>query len=179
METKQKIHSFTDLEAWKKAHALVVNIYLHTKKYPKDEQFGITNQMRRAAVSITSNIAEGFSRISPKEKAQFYAIAQGSLTELQNQLLISRDVGYVTPLEHREIESQVITVHKLINGLSKYVRTLFAFLFTLIPHTFYLILFLFPLILFTLYLIPATVHAALSDGLVGYWTFFDSIEYRV
>ncbi len=71
METKQKIHSFTDLEAWKKSHALVVSIYVHTKKYPKEEQFGITNQMRRAAVSITSNIAEGFSRISPYVRTLF------------------------------------------------------------------------------------------------------------
>src|SRR3989344_3603085 len=140
MEARNKIRSFKDLEAWKYGHTLVLSIYRVTNRYPKDEQFGITNQMRRAAVSITSNIAEGFSRISPKEKAQFYAIAQGSLTELQNQLLISRDVGYLTSPEHKEIELQLVTVHKLINGLSKYVRTLFVFLLYFIPYTFYFIL---------------------------------------
>jgi len=87
-----KIKSFMDLDAWKEGHRLVLEIYQITKKFPREELFGLTNQLRRAAVSFTSNIAEGFSRNSYKEKLQFYSMALGSLTEIQNQLLISRDI---------------------------------------------------------------------------------------
>ena len=92
---KKKIQKFTDLEVWKESHKLVLMIYAVTKNFPKDEMFGLTSQMRRAAVSITSNTAEGFSRHSSKEKLHFYSMAHGSLTELQNQLLISKDVNYI------------------------------------------------------------------------------------
>ncbi|OGZ00496.1 MAG: hypothetical protein A3B13_01835 [Candidatus Liptonbacteria bacterium RIFCSPLOWO2_01_FULL_45_15] len=115
----KKIIYFTDLNTWKEGHKLVLTIYQITKKLPKDELFGLTSQMRRAAVSITSNIAEGFSRQSFKEKAQFYSMAQGSLTELQNQLLVSKDIGYFTAEEYEEIIHQSVIVHKLINGLIK------------------------------------------------------------
>jgi four helix bundle protein len=91
MDINNKIKSFTDLNAWKQGHALVLLIYGMTKQFPKEEMFGLTNQIRRAVVSITSNISEGFSRNSSKEKAQFYFTALGSLTEVQNQLLIARD----------------------------------------------------------------------------------------
>lgn len=94
-ETASKISAFTDLEVWQKAHQLVLLIYKITKEFPKDEMFGLVSQMRRAAVSITSNIAEGFSRFSYKEKVQFYAISLSSLSELQSQLLIARDIPYL------------------------------------------------------------------------------------
>ena len=87
-----KIRRFTDLNAWKEGHKLVLMIYNFTKNFPKEEIFGLVSQMRRCSVSITSNIAEGFSRQSYKEKAQFYAISLGSVTELQNQLLIAKDI---------------------------------------------------------------------------------------
>ena len=120
MENKTgKIKSFTDLNAWKKGHELVIVVYKITKKFPKDEMFGLVSQMRRCAVSITSNIAEGFSRRSYKEKIQFYSIAQGSVTELQNQLLVVRDIGYINNDKFQEIAEQTIVVHKLINGLIK------------------------------------------------------------
>jgi len=73
--------------------------------------------MRRCAVSISSNIAEGFSRQTKKEKLQFYFIAKGSLTELQNQLLVAKDVGYLDKKIFSEIAKQTVVVHKLINGL--------------------------------------------------------------
>ncbi|MBI4599730.1 four helix bundle protein [Candidatus Uhrbacteria bacterium] len=76
------MRSFTDLKAWQEGHTLVLKIYKITQSFPKEEQFGLTNQLRRAAVSLTSNIAEGFGRGSYKEKAQFYSIALGSLTEV-------------------------------------------------------------------------------------------------
>lgn len=116
-----KIQSFTDLVAWQKAHAFVVNIYKILKDFPLHEQYGLTSQMRRSAVSITSNIAEGFSRSGKKEKSQFYAIAKGSLTELQNQLLLARDVGYITKVSFPALAEQSAEVGKLISGLQKSV----------------------------------------------------------
>lgn len=91
-----KIHSFTDLNAWKEGHKLVLIAYSLIRSFPKEERYGLCDQMRRSAVSITSNIAEGFSRGTNKDKTQFYYVAMGSLTELQNQMIISRDVGYCT-----------------------------------------------------------------------------------
>ena len=85
MVSERKITSITDLKGWDKGHELVLIIYKLTEKYPKEEIFGLTNQSRRCAVSITSNIAEGFSRSTWKDKMHFYGISQGSLTELQNQ----------------------------------------------------------------------------------------------
>ncbi len=123
MDEKQKIKSFTDLDAWKEGHTLVLAVYKSTKEFPKDEIFGLVSQMRRCAVSITSNIAEGFSRQSYKEKTQFYATAQGSLTELQNQLLISKDVGYMSEDIFRTIAGQTVKVQKIINGLIKYSKS--------------------------------------------------------
>lgn len=118
----KKIASFKDLNAWKEGHALVLDVYKVTKMFPKDELFGITTQMRRCVVSITSNIAEGFSRQSYKEKIQFYSIALGSITELQNQLIIAHDVGYIFDDIFKELEQQTIVVHKILNGLIKKSR---------------------------------------------------------
>ncbi|MBU4141633.1 four helix bundle protein [Patescibacteria group bacterium] len=122
MYENQKIKSFTDLEAWKEAHKLVLMVYLATKKFPKEELFCLTNQLRRAVISITSNIAEGFSRNSSKEKIQFYFIALGSLTETQNQILVARDLKYLDKENFNKLATQSILVSKLINGLIKYCR---------------------------------------------------------
>ncbi|MDD5031903.1 MAG: four helix bundle protein [Patescibacteria group bacterium] len=119
MNNEDKIHSFTDLNAWKEGHKLILMIYGITKRFPKDELFGLTSQIRRCTVSITSNIAEGFSRQSYKEKIQFYSMALGSVTELQNQLLISRDIGYINKTQFQNIAEQSVKVHKIINGLIK------------------------------------------------------------
>ena len=117
-----KIVSFTDLEAWREAHKLVLMIYQTTKSFPKEEQFGLTSQIRRAAISVSSNIAEGFSRRSSLEKKQFYYQALGSLTETQNQLLVARDVGFASNDEFKKMADQSVAVGKLINGLIKYVK---------------------------------------------------------
>jgi len=122
-DKKPKIKSFTDLNAWKEGHKLVLAIYKISEKFPEKEMFGITSQMRRCVISITSNIAEGFSRSTNKDKCQFYSMAQGSLTELQNQLLITRDVGYLGNNEFQEIAQQTIVVNKLINGLKRIKNT--------------------------------------------------------
>ena len=114
-----KIKSFRDLKAWQEAHTFVLMIYKMTKTFPKAEIFGLTSQMRRAAVSITSNVAEGFSRQSYAEKVQFYSIAQGSNTELQNQMLISKDIGYLRENDFNVAANQSMVTHKLLNGLIK------------------------------------------------------------
>ena len=120
----KKIKSFTDLNVWKEGHKLVIEIYKITKNFPREEVFGLTIQLRRAAVSITSNIAEGFSRNSYKEKLNFYSISLGSLTEVQNQLLVSKDIKYIEIKEFKELADQTIVVSKLINGLIKSTRTI-------------------------------------------------------
>lgn len=119
----EKIRVFTDLIAWKEAHRLVLMIYKITRQFPKDELFGLTAQLRRAVVSISSNVAEGFSRISYAEKIHFYSIALGSVTEVQNQMLVARDIEYVSQSDFLVTEQQSIKVHKLINGLIKSSRS--------------------------------------------------------
>lgn len=114
-----KIQSFTDLKAWEEGHKLVLMVYKTTKQFPREELFGLVSQLRRAVVSITSNIAEGFSRNSEKEKQQFYSISLGSLTEVQNQLLIGRDLNYITNEEFTKISDQTIIAAKLLRGLMK------------------------------------------------------------
>ena len=118
MENK-KIKSFTDLKAWQEGHKLVLTIYKEAEKFPKKEIFGLTSQMRRSAVSVTSNIAEGFSRNTNKDKCHFYSNALGSLTELQNQLLITRDVGYLERKLFFEVAEQTVIVVKILNGLKR------------------------------------------------------------
>lgn len=119
---KKQIKKFTDLDAWQKAHLLAVQIYKTTRLFPKEEMFGLTAQMRRSAVSIPSNIAEGFARMSKKEKAQFMLIAKGSLNELQSQLLISRDVNLIKKEEFAKIAKDCIEVSKLLVGLLKSIK---------------------------------------------------------
>jgi len=123
MEAKKKIQSFTDLEVWQEAHKLVLLIYRATRDFPKEELFGLISQLKRAVVSITSNIAEGFSRFSYKEKIQFYSIALDSLTEIQNQLLIARDIGYLNKDDFDSLSEQSVSAHKLLNAFIKKSRS--------------------------------------------------------
>ena len=119
---QEKITSFSKLHCWQEGHKLVLLVFQITRVFPREQQFVLVSQMTRAAISITSNVAEGFSRGSFKEKLQFYYIAQGSLTELQNQLLISRDVGYISKIQFMKLAEQSIVVHKLLSGLIRYAK---------------------------------------------------------
>ncbi len=114
-----KIKSFSQLYAWQEAHKLVLKIYEIIKTFPPDERFGLSDQMKRASISVSSNIAEGFSRRSKREKAQFFYMALGSLTELENQLIVSKDVGYISLESSQIVFEQIILTSKLINGLIK------------------------------------------------------------
>ncbi|MDP3792705.1 MAG: four helix bundle protein [bacterium] len=119
-----KIQSFKDLIAWQEGHKLVLIVYDITKLFPKDEQFGLSSQLRRAVVSITSNIAEGFSRKSLKEKIQFYSMSHGSLTEVENQLIIAKDVRYISQETFNNTSDVMVVVSKTLNGLIKSLRSL-------------------------------------------------------
>lgn len=113
----EKIKQFTDLRAWQEAHRLTLMVYSLTKSFPKEELFVLVSQMRRATLSVTSNIAEGFGRHGYGEKVQFYYLAQGSLTELKNQLITARDVKYLTDTDFTKTMGQAEVAHKLLQGL--------------------------------------------------------------
>lgn len=112
-----KIQSFTDLKVWQEGHELVIMIYKATKEFPKEETYSLVDQMRRASVSVTSNIAEGFGRESYKDKLHFYYQAQGSLIELKDQLLVAKDVGYLEQEKFKKLANKINKVHKLLRGL--------------------------------------------------------------
>ena len=114
--SRPKIINFTDLKVWQEAHQLALLVYKTTDDFPKHELFGIVSQLRRAVVSITSNIAEGYSRRSPKEKLQFYNIAHGSLTEVENQLILAKDLTYINQDSFVKINEQLLYVHKILNS---------------------------------------------------------------
>lgn len=118
------ITTFSDLNAWKESYKLTLLIYEITNKFPRKEDYALTSQMRRAAISVTSNIAEGFSRRGKKEKVLFYTMSLGSITELQSQLLIADGVGYTNKSETTALSGQLTIAHKLVNGLIKGVAKL-------------------------------------------------------
>lgn len=116
---KGKIREFTDLNTWKEDHKLVLIVYKITTLFPPKETFSLVDQMRRAATSVTSNIAEGFGRQTYREKVQFYYQSQGSLTELKNQVLIAKDVGYLTEDAFNSLLQHIAMTHQLLQGLIK------------------------------------------------------------
>ncbi len=107
-----------DLEAWKKSIELVMDIYSETKQYPEDERYGLTSQIRRAAVSVPSNIAEGAARNSDKDMLKFINIALGSLAELDTQLVIAKRLNY---LQNTNLFDKINTTTALVSGLKKYL----------------------------------------------------------
>lgn len=116
------IRTFKDLEVWQQGHILVLDVYRLTHTFPKHELFALTSQLRRAAVSITSNIAEGFGRQGEKDKVHFYVMAKGSLYEVQNQLQIALDLGYIATESHEKLERDAIRVAQLLHGLIRSIQ---------------------------------------------------------
>lgn len=116
------IKNFYDLKVWKDAHGLVIEIYDFTKKFPKDEQFGLISQMRRAASSVTANIAEGFGRFHYNDKVKFYQQGRASAVELQNHILLSRDLKYLDVSSVNSLFEKTMLVLKEINGLINAIR---------------------------------------------------------
>lgn len=111
----EKIKSYKDLIMWQKAKDFAVGVYGATGRFPKEELYGLTSQLRRAAVSIASNIAEGFRRKSPKEKAQFLRMAYGSGAEVETQLVIARELSYLTDAEYRKLIADLDEIMKITN----------------------------------------------------------------
>lgn len=112
-------NGFKSLIVWQKAYGLALEIYTLTKSFPKNEQYGLISQIRRAAISISANIAEGYERNYRKEYIQFLMIAKGSLGEVETYLLFSKDLGYITSDEYSKIDIKRIETSKLLKGLIK------------------------------------------------------------
>jgi len=110
------------LDVWKKAIDFVVAIYRATEAFPKEERFGLISQLRRAAVSIPANIAEGAARKSPKEFAHFLSNSQGSASEVETELLIARRLGYMQETEYHGLLSVLDDIGRMLTGLSRHVQ---------------------------------------------------------
>ena len=111
------VQDYRDLEVWQQAMELVVVIYRQTGTFPRDEMYGLTNQLRRASVSVPSNIAEGQGRRTTKEFLNHLSIARGSVLEVQTQIEIASRLGYLDPDQTSQLHCQVTVVVRLLNGL--------------------------------------------------------------
>lgn len=116
-------YKFQDLTFWQKTHELVIEIYNITSKFPDEEKFGLISQMRRASVSITSNIAEGYGYPTKKNKIKFCFVANASLIELENQIILSRDLKYISEDQYNRLTYKLIESKKLLSGLIKYYNS--------------------------------------------------------
>jgi four helix bundle protein len=116
---QKDIKSFRDLNIWDKGIELVKGIYKETQHFPKEELYGLTNQIRRASISIPSNIAEGHIRQHRAELRQFLSVALGSLAELETQIVISRELNFVSTEKSQNLIDQMGSLGKMIRGLIK------------------------------------------------------------
>lgn len=117
-------YSFEKLEVWHDARELTKLIYTLTRYFPDDEKFGLTNQMRRAVISVSSNIVEGSYRSSGKDKSNFMTFAYSSLMELLNQTIASLDLSYIKEDQYKDIRAQIEKVSNKLSALTKYFKTL-------------------------------------------------------
>lgn len=109
--------NFKELSVWQKSIDFVTEIYRVSEAFPKGEIYGLTSQIRRASISIPSNIAEGNSRRSKPDYLQFLKIARGSCAELETQLIISKNLNFLTEAEYIKLNSDIIEISKMLNGL--------------------------------------------------------------
>lgn len=117
-----KIQSYQELEVWKQTRSLVKEIYQLTASFPKGEQYGLTNQLRRAAVSVPSNIAEGCGRNHPKDSIQFFFIARGSLYEIETQIVIASDLDMLEESQKYVFLEKLQSCKRLLNGFINYFQ---------------------------------------------------------
>lgn len=115
-------HNFRNLSIWKRSRKLVKKIYLATADFPLDEKFGLTSQLRRASVSVPSNIAEGCGRKGNKELLQFCYIANGSLCELETQILLGEDLEFISPEKSNLLVKEIEELRKMIFGFTNSLR---------------------------------------------------------
>ena len=116
---KSAFKSYRDLEVWQRSMKLAKRIYQVTQGFPADERFGLTNQLRRASVSVPSNLAEGHARFGAGEFARFISIAMGSVAEIETQLLLSADLAYLRTETSQELLGEFETIGKMLRGLAK------------------------------------------------------------
>ena len=117
-----KINNYYDLKAWQRAYKFTLKVYEVTSDFPAEEKFGLISQIRRASISITANIAEGFSRYYFKDKIRFYYQARGSLSEVQSFLLVSRGLNILESSFCEELVNHADEVKRLINGIKKSIQ---------------------------------------------------------
>jgi four helix bundle protein len=112
-----KLYSFEKLNVWTEIRELIKSVYLLTATFPDNERFGLVNQMRRASISISSNLAEGSSRKSKKDQAHFYQIAYSSLMEILSQLIVSHDLKYISEGTYNELRNKIQVISYKLNAL--------------------------------------------------------------
>jgi four helix bundle protein len=117
------IVDFKDLKVWQESHKLALEIYKSSASFPPAELYSLTSQLRRASISVVSNIAEGFGRSSKADQEHFYIMASGSLYELKSQLLIAKDLGYIDEGRYLSALAQADTAHRLLNALLRTHRS--------------------------------------------------------
>jgi four helix bundle protein len=113
------LKSYKELNVWQKAYQLYIAIYKITKDFPKEERYGLTAQIRRAAVSVPSNIAEGYGRKTTPEYIQSLYIAYGSHCELETQIMVSKDLGYIKSDDFQELQREIGEVERMLKALIK------------------------------------------------------------
>ncbi len=118
-EDKGKVEGYRDLIVWQKSIVLVKQVYQLTQNFPDDEKFGLVSQMRRAAVSIPSNIAEGQARRTTGDYVRFVSIAEGSLAELDTQLIVAIELSFCTRIQTKEVFLLMVEIRKMLNALRR------------------------------------------------------------
>jgi len=111
------VKDFRSLKVWQRTHQIVLAIYKITTRFPPEEVYALTNQIRRSAVSMTANIAEGCGKAGDAEFGRYLQIAMGSSSELEYELLLSRDLNYLDPQEYQQLQDQLIEIRKMLNAL--------------------------------------------------------------
>ena len=117
------MQNYRDIQAWQKAHELTLEVYRVTGSFPANELYGLTSQLTRASYSIPTNIAEGCGKSSNAELARFLDMASGSASELDYQLLLSKDLGYLEPQLHAQLSERLDHIRRMLTNLIKSVRS--------------------------------------------------------
>ena len=117
------MRDFKKLNVWLKSHTLTLSVYKTSKTFPKEELYGLTSQIRRSAISIPSNIAEGCGRRSPNELAQFLVIAHGSATELEYQLYLANELDYISGPSYQDLDAELTEIKKMLNAFIQKIKS--------------------------------------------------------
>ena len=112
----EKVNKFRSLIVWQKGHQLVLDVYRITKSFPDEEKFGIVPQMRRAVISITANISEGYRKVGKKDKLRFFNMSQGSLAEMSNFIIIAKDLQYISDNDYTLLNEKIEEVDRLLES---------------------------------------------------------------